>query len=168
MKVHEKDLQLVLNRFDVLRRGVIDSSSIIYAQKSGIFEVLQQSILLFTVPEVIQETGLRRHRMTVNDIRGGGTTDHKVLTLASNCPLISEDRKMLLACQSRGGEYYNMLMMLHFLLYRQCISGSEYETYLPSLLTAARYGDRVLQFGEDLHQHIISTSSAHHQHIIRI
>lgn len=152
----ENALDGILAEFDTLQEAVIDSSSVIYMRKAGFLRNVSDVVNLQTTEDVIRETGYTDLPVVVRQHRGGYSADDRLVRLAlSSCAaLISEDRKMLLQMQDRGGRFYNALMMLTFLYYLRRISLSGYHRYLDELKTIAHYKKRVLDFGDQLATHI--------------
>jgi len=50
-------LQEIFSRFDLLDKALIDASSIIYTHRADFLEILESSIKLFSIPEILSETG---------------------------------------------------------------------------------------------------------------
>ena len=74
--------------------------------------------------------------------------------------IISEDRSILMAMQRAQAFYYNALMMLNFLLYRQKIDDDGYGHYLNKLKKTARYSEAVWKFGRKIHAAVKSNKQS--------
>ncbi len=46
-----------IEQFDVLKMALIDASSVIYMMKSGFFQEAASTVDLYSLPEIIAETG---------------------------------------------------------------------------------------------------------------
>lgn len=141
----------VIDDFEVLEEVLIDACSIIYMHKAGFLSTLALELRLSTIDEVISEIGIEvpyiHVRMSPEEY---GSTDTKLLSLAviERLPIISEDKGVLIAAQQHGLSYYNALMALNFLYYREAISEEEYEYYVHQLKSIARYSDFVYTYAE--------------------
>jgi len=62
-------------------------------------------------------------------------------------PVISEDKKILMAMKRAGRPFFNSLMMLNFLLYRRRIQNQHYIQYHLALKKFARYSDDIWAYG---------------------
>lgn len=158
----------ILKEWDRLKQAVIDSSSVIYAQKAGFFALLRGAMDLVTVPGVMEETGMEPDRLRIEPVPIGSKipagsagqgmpvdTQVASLALSLNLPLISEDRKLLRGFGETGLPFYNSLMMLHYLLYRGLLAIREHDACLTRLLAVARYSQKVLTYGNTLYMEVL-------------
>lgn len=144
-------MQDILKNFSELTEAVIDASSIIYMHKAGYLELLSRKIQLFSLPEIMIETSIPNRKIELIENRiPGKTNDDNLLDLAirKQLPIISEDKKLLLKAGRADLQFYNSLMMLCFLLYKDKITKLDYKKYHKELTTIARYNQYVWDFGE--------------------
>ena len=147
---HNLSPQDDLKRFDQLDQALIDASSIIYIDKAGFLGILAAAIGLYSIQEVMSETGPVSERIqAVSHRETSASNDQKLISCAINLnlALISEDKKILMAMKRANRSYFNSLMMLNFLLYRRQISKQQYERYHMELKKIARYSEKVWQYG---------------------
>jgi hypothetical protein len=157
--VDEREVEGVLNRLDRLKTAVIDSSSIIYLDKSGFLGHVAGAVKLITIPQVVAETGMANLPARVVDPPScGGETETDRLLFATAAGLkkamLSEDRAILLKCRAEGIEYYNAYNMLVMLLMRRLIGDREFHLYEAKLLEVAHYGKFVKDYVGCLIQHL--------------
>jgi len=146
----------ILEQFARLDQAVIDASSVIYLEKAGCLSALAGTIVLKTVPGVFKETGILTEDIGTVDMGEAGndlTTDQKVGRCAENlgCPVISEDRAILHKARRQGMEYFNALVMLHFLLFRGVLDEDWHRIACERLLMVARYSPEVLRIGNEIY-----------------
>jgi hypothetical protein len=155
----ERELERVVRELDTIRAVAIDTSSIIYLTKSALFEMLAETVELFTTAQVVTETGHFLRSVEVVEI-AADNADDSILELAAlrHIPLVSEDRKLLLRAERAGMRYYNALIMLSLLILRGVLSEAESGVSRERLLSVARYSNRVRAFGNDLLGHIIQNT----------
>jgi hypothetical protein len=138
-----------------LKRALIDTSSILYMQKAGYFDLLAGTINLYTIPEVMSE--IRSKPKGLSLIRFPGShalsTDKMLISCAldSNLAMISEDKAILNAMRRAKAPYFNALMMLNLLLLSEKIDDGRYRRFLRALKGIARYSETVWAFGEKVH-----------------
>jgi len=142
--------QEIFNKFDHLDKALIDASSIIYIDRADFLPILASTIKLFSIKEIFFETGPVSESIKPlihND--NSSSNDQKLISCALNMdlPLISEDKKMLMAMKRANRPFFNSLMMLNFLLYRRRIDIQEYDKYRQALEKFARYSNKVWQYG---------------------
>lgn len=120
--------------------------------KAGFLGVLGSTITLKSVPEVVAETGWPTLPVTVVSTEGDAgpglkSNDHRLLEFAGEAglPVISEDREILRGAEAQGLDYYNSLMMLAFLRYRERLDRQWYEEAKERLLKIAHYGKDVIE-----------------------
>jgi hypothetical protein len=137
--------------FDLLKKALIDTSSVIYIQKAGYFDILGRTIQLYSIPEVLSEikTGAPGVRVMRSSGSASLSTDQKLVCCAldNKMAMISEDKRILTALQCAEAPYYNALMMLNLLLYSQKIDDEGYRHYYLALKKIARYSAAVWEFG---------------------
>jgi rRNA-processing protein FCF1 len=168
----DKEYSSLITRFDTLKKAVIDTSSIIYMNKAGFFEIVSRTLNLITIPEVFDELDRRDSKepwlkdvsaaVNCRDLPASRypapeATDDKLLSLTqeTGLPLVSEDGKLLMKCDRAGIPYYNSLMILLFLFYRKSIDEVEYDRVKRRLLTHARYSKRVLAFEREVFMEVL-------------
>jgi len=145
----------ILCAFEQLKKALIDTSSIIYVQKAGYFDVLAGTIQLYSIPAVISES--KTHIAGVTLIPPSESpslsTDQKLISCAleNKLAMISEDKRILKAMRRARAPYYNALMMLNFLLFSQKIDDDGYRRYYSALENIARYSDAVWEFGRHVY-----------------
>lgn len=150
----ETNYQKVFSEFDALDAAAIDASSIIYMLKAGYLEDLAAEIRLFSPGPVISETGY--DNLPVRPVTAGindATSNDRLLvaySLAHQIPLISEDKKILMEIKRARRPYFNSLMMLNLLLFRNRISAGEHRVYFRRLANFAWYSPAVLAFSKSI------------------
>ena len=142
-----------LGQFEGLREALIDASSIIYCSKAGFFDKLQASLRLYTLPEMLDEARIKREWLRIQLVhcaQDNLSNDHKLITCALNSrlPVISEDKQILMSIKRAGLPYYNALMMLDWLLFKEDISHKQYLSHLSELHHIARYSQFVWEYGQ--------------------
>jgi hypothetical protein len=144
-----------LRAFGRLKNALIDTSSIIYAQKAGFLSILSRTIQLYSIPEVISEAGKQVPGVELRQHTGSATlsTDQKLISCAleNKLAMISEDRSILAAMQRAEAPYYNSLMMLNLLLFSHRVDDNSYRHYHSALKNIARYSEAVWQSGTDMY-----------------
>jgi len=136
---------------------MIDTSSIIYIQKTGFLPLLTRTIALSTIPEVLVEVGTDLPGIEVREIKGNyGSTDHKLVecALQNQIPVVSEDKQILKTLKSEGHTYFNALVMLNLLLFREQISKDKFDYFRRRLGEYAWYSKEIWQFGQHLSERI--------------
>jgi len=146
--------QEVFSQFNQLDKALIDASSIIYANKADFLKMLSATLKLFSIREILSEVGsvsdsIKPLTHTENSL----SNDQKLIACALHfgLPVISEDKKILMAMKSARRPYFNSLMMLNFLLYRQTIDDRQYDRYHLALKQFARYSDEIWKYGAKIH-----------------
>ncbi len=148
----------VFSQFDKLNRALIDASSIIYTEKADFLEILASSVKLFSIAEILAETGPVPHSIKPLTYKEAFLSNDKKLVACAlhyNLPVISEDKKILAAMKRARRPFFNALMMLNFLLYHQKIQSRQYLQYQLALKKFARYSDDIWQSGAKIHAAII-------------
>ena len=146
--------QDILGQFNQLDKALIDASSIIYANKAHFLKRLASAVTLFSIHEILSEAGSISDN--IKPLSHNGKTlsnDQKLVACALrfDLPVISEDKKILMAMKSARKPFFNSLMMLNFLLYRQMIDNRQYAQYHLALRQFARYSDEIWQYGARIH-----------------
>ena len=132
----------VLSEFQTLSRALIDASSIIYMHKVGFLTELANTVNLYSPPEIIAETGF--HDLNITPVActlNSLSNDQKLITAALELrrPVISEDKNILLHMRRANLPYFNSLMMLNFLLFRNRIDPKNHAMYFERLKECAWY-----------------------------
>jgi hypothetical protein len=151
----------VAMEFHALQNALIDASSIIYMKKAGYFTAVAKSVKLYSPRKVILEVGEKEPSISPLDpVDSGLQADESLVESAFrlNWPVITEDLGIIRQLKKRQIRYFNALMMLEYLWYKQRISPSEYDGYLDKLLACAWYGSEVIEFGESVHRALQGTS----------
>jgi hypothetical protein len=146
--------QDIFSQFNHLDKALIDASSIIYTEKADYLELLSGSIQLFSITEILSETGPVPGGITALAYKkASSSNDEKLVSCALHydLPVISEDKKILAAMKRARRPYFNALMMLNFLLYRQKIQDAQYIRYHRSLKKFARYSEDIWLYGAQIH-----------------
>jgi len=147
---NEPARQDIFFQFDQLNKVLIDASSIIYMDRANFLVLLASSIRLFSIQEILTETGpvSKRIKPLIYN-KTASSNDQKLVSCALelNLPVISEDKKILMAMKRAGRPFFNSLMMLNFLLYRRRIQNQQYIQYHLALKKFARYSDDIWDYG---------------------
>lgn len=150
---HELSQQEAISRFDHLNKALIDASSIIYIHRAEYLEILASSIRLFSIKEILSETGPISERIIpISYNETSSSNDQKLISCAMDLrlPIISEDKKILMTMKRADRPFFNSLMMLLFLLYRRRIQNQQYVQYYLALKKFARYSDEIWKYGEKI------------------
>jgi len=159
VKPDEREIEHVFHRLSRLQTAVIDSSSIIYLDKSGLLRPVAGALRLLTIPQVIDETGMPDLPVTIVDppaLPAGTVTDWLLFATAAarRKAMISEDRAILLKCEAERIEYYNAYNLLVLLRLRRVIEEEEFRLRERMLLEAAHYGKFVTDYVAALLQYM--------------
>jgi hypothetical protein len=149
------DMKEVLSGFQSMKKALIDASSIITIKKAGFFSELSEAVALYSLKEIIEETGY--DDLPLSLLEAGTETasnDEKLISCAlrEKIPVISEDRKILMAMKNKNIPYYNALMMLHFLLFKKKLDAKTHLACQNRLKKTARYGGDVLKFAGNVYR----------------
>jgi hypothetical protein len=149
-----------LRALSLLEKAMIDTSSILYIQKAGYFDVLLSAIQLYSIPEVISEIKSRVSGLTIiriSETLSSLPTDRKLVACAieNKLAMISEDHGILKAMHRAKAPYFNALMMLNFLLLVNRINEDSYRRYFSELKNIAWYSEAVWAFGETIYTAVI-------------
>lgn len=150
-KIMDNKIARVFAQFRRFDQALIDASSIIYIHKSEFLPELAEMLTLFTIPEIVIETGYGN--LPVHLIRkkmDGNTTDQRFIFCAKwkRIPVISEDKKILLEIKKNEIPYFNALMMLNFLLFGGRINKERHSFYFKKLREIAWYSDKIYEFSK--------------------
>jgi hypothetical protein len=148
----------VITQFIQLHRALIDTSSIIYLDKIGIFDTVSQSIGLYTLPEIMDEIGFQINGIKKIECHDKSlSNDQKLLSSARRLkyPLISEDKKILLSAKNAGIEHFNTLMIINVLVYKGKLNPEQASFYFDELKKVARYSKSVWDLGLEVYSGII-------------
>jgi hypothetical protein len=155
----KNEIKTILKDFDSLNSAFIDSSSIIYLSRLDILDKLKQAISLYSIEEILKEVGYSNLNLIMHDHKHDDSLSNDIKLVKSakilNLPVISEDKKLLLNAEKSGLKYYNSIVILIFLLYKNRISQFEFESYKAELLKFARYSEKVKNFSNAVLQEII-------------
>jgi rRNA-processing protein FCF1 len=150
---------ILLSQFDHLERVLIDTSSILYMQKSGFLSDLSACLEISAISEVMDEVGehvsgirLWRHQYESK------STDQKLIeaALENGIPVVSEDRKILKTLEVKTIPFFNSLIMLNLLFYRRQINFAELKCFERNLRKYAWYSNKIWEYGGYLTQQILS------------
>jgi hypothetical protein len=142
--------QEIFSRFNQLNKALIDASSIIYTDRADFLEILATSIRLLSISEILSETGPVSESIKPLIYNAtSSSNDQKLISCALDLglPVISEDKKILMAMKRANRPFFNSLMMLNFLLYHRRIENQQYVEYRMALEKFARYSDEVWKYG---------------------
>jgi len=144
----------IINEFNKLKKIIIDTSSIIYFQRINIWENVSEVVTIFTIPEILKEYGYPLPDINIIESKNiQGDNDRKLIFQASKfkIPLVSEDKKILREMKKRNIPFFNTLMILNFLYFKNKINNREYVFYLEELKNIAFYNEEVWKFGKKVY-----------------
>ena len=153
VKVAKFDAERVVGQFESLEKAVIDACSMIYLQKIGLLKKLAQQIELLTTQVIFRETGFEQHfKLEVVRFDEETSPDLQLIHLAEQlqCPLVSDDGQMLKMAQTLGIDYFNSLIMLFFLYFKQEINRDDLLTKKAELMKFAYYAPWIENAAEKL------------------
>ena len=155
-------LEIEVEKLAMIQSAAIDTSSIIYLSKSKLLDPLAGLIRLVTVEFVVREVGIRSLPVEIvathqDDLDRSLDADTAILLCAlhKRVPLLSEDRKLLMRAEARRVPYYNSIMMIALMVLRGAIVDNEVSDYRDRLVDVARYGRRVIEYGDDLISYVV-------------
>ena len=149
----DKPPQEILTEFKALKKGLIDASSIIYAHKIGVLDLLQANLELVTTPDVVAEAGKDAEGIQlIHCNAAAGSVDERLIycALRNSLPVISEDKKILSKLKQTHLPGFNMLMMLNYLSYIDAIDGDQYSHYDALLQKIAWYSPKIWYYGSSV------------------
>jgi hypothetical protein len=152
----------VLNQFKILDSAVIDTSSLIYLSKIDLLDETASILNLMTVQDVVKEVSLPCYLKNVEIVnfekkKKAVDTDQQLVKTAEhlNIPVISEDKKVLMSAKKICLPYFNTLMMINFLFFKNVISEKRAEELFKSLKNVSYYSDEVWDYGRMIYQYIL-------------
>ena len=152
----ERELRALLDELENTDEAVVDSSSLIYAEKSGFLNQFTETLRLISIEEVVAETGFfdLDSRLALVPSPSGIGTDAKLVKCAEErkLPLISEDRAILMTCLRIAIPNYNALLLLTLMLLRGSVSSRDFSHFEARLLQVAHYHPEVIRFGREFTQ----------------
>ena len=149
------DSQIALKQFVHFTQAVIDTSSLIYLQEIEMLRLTANWLQLWTIPAVVRELGGSENDYPVHLIdpdtvrKGPESVDQALCRVAAELqmPVISEDRQILMRTRALNLPFFNTLMVLNFLFYKDSLDLSTYQTALARLRSIARYSSKIYEFG---------------------
>jgi hypothetical protein len=153
-------LSTVFHQFDLLDRAVIDTSSLIYLKKINLLRKTVHTIGLITVSGVQDEFGpsdIFNHIEIIELNETKNNTDRQIVQVAEDLrlPVISEDKKILMAAGNSGLPFFNTLMIMNFLIYKNKIDYYQYHVSLNLLRKEAYYEAFIFDFGNAVYKKIM-------------
>lgn len=144
------DPEKILSELHVLRGGVADTSTVIYLERLHLLAQAGEFLQLLLPPDVVLELGWFPKGCVISGELCAAGADKAVLSLAveHHMPVLSEDRRLLMAGRRLGVKHYNTLMILLALLIQEKLCLEEYRRAHSSLREIARYNSAVWQVGE--------------------
>jgi len=121
---NERAKQEVFRRFDHLNKALMDASSIIYLDRADFLELLASSIRLFSIPEILSETG---------------PVSKRIRPFIYNRTVSSNDQKLVSCALDLD------------LPIRRRINNQQYIQYHLALTKFARYSDDIWEYGANVH-----------------
>jgi len=149
-------------QFEKMSKALIDASSILYLNKSGVLNQLKSALKLVTIPEVLEECGKSissdKMEVVVFEGRALDSTDARLLAGAARLqlPVISEDRDLILKTLDSGLACYNSAMMINYLFYRDYLSKKQSAKIQGKLKKVARYSNDVWEYGDSVFKVILA------------
>jgi hypothetical protein len=135
-----------------LRRACIDASTIIYAHKAGFLRAAAEALDLMSTERVLSEAGYQEP--LIRPVREGPDMDRLsadeglvAVALDLGVPVISDDKRILIAAKAGGLDRFNAVMVLHLLYLRGRISIREHAECQQSLREFAWYSGWIWEFG---------------------
>ena len=158
MEIKKIYINNIFKQFDKLDKSFIDASSIIYLKKINLLNCLSDAIKLISIKEILEETGFNNLAIEIynHDFDNSISNDEKLIrcSIQEKLPVITEDKKVLNLAKNAKIEYYNSLMMLNFLLYKDIINAVQYDSNYNLLIDYAWYSTKVLDFGKIIYKEI--------------
>ena len=152
-------IKKTLAQFSSLKEAFIDTSSLLYMEKSSFLPLVAEEITLRVVPGVCLEYGPGYLPCIIyyNPQSTAGSTDMTIhaACLETGLPLISEDKRLLNRTARAGLPYFNSLMMLIFLVYKGAVTDDKFLFYYGRLNEIARYKNTIWEFGAAVVRDII-------------
>ena len=158
MEIKKIYINNIFKQFHKLDKSFIDASSIIYLKKINLLNCLSDAIKLISIKEILEETGFNNLAIEIynHDFDNSISNDEKLIrcSIQEKLPVITEDKKVLNLAKNAKIEYYNSLMMLNFLLYKDIINAVQYDSNYNLLIDYAWYSTKVLDFGKIIYKEI--------------
>jgi len=125
--------------------------------KTGFLTALADTVNLHSPPEIIAETGFNDLNISpIACTSDSLSNDQKLITAALELrwPVISEDKNILLHMRRAELPYFNSLMMLNFLFFREKIDLKTHAMYIEQLKQHAWYSPHVWEYGKNIYNTI--------------
>lgn len=151
----QRNMERILLQFRQLHHALIDASSIIYMEKAGYLKTVSDILTLYSPEKVIQETGYRGLNIQPLAVGKRAMPPDEILLHCARqrmWPVITEDMGIIRQLERDELSYFNALMMLEFVLYRNLIGLEEYARHRQKLLLHAWYSSEIVKLGETVHQ----------------
>ena len=121
-------------------------------------DCLSDNLKLFSIKEILNETGFNNLAIEIykHNIKNDISNDEKLVkcSIKKKLPVITEDKKVLNLAKNSKIEYYNTLMILNYLLYKDIINIVQYDFNYNLLIDYAWYSTKVLDFGKIIYKEI--------------
>jgi rRNA-processing protein FCF1 len=155
-----------LDTIETVTTAVIDTSSLIFAQKADFVLPMTKTLKLVTPPGVndeLQGSLTQEHGVSnidtmesSRDIYGVYTVDAQVVVAAlqNKAPVISDDFKLLERASGQGLQVFTVRTILELMLFRGTIDLDAYLEYKRKLSDLIRYAVPLFLAAEELHWEI--------------
>lgn len=132
-----------------LRGGVIDTSTLIHADRLHLLPLLSRQFHVVLIPQVVMEFGRQPDDMELFADAPTGPADTALWQSAMllDLPILSEDGRLLRQARRRGHPHYNTLMLLPALHAQGMLPIADWLRLHAVLLEFARYGPQVIAHG---------------------
>lgn len=155
-------ISTALHQFNALDRVLIDTSSLIYLSHINLLHITSAALRLMTIAGVVNEFGKSEAFENIEIIvsekiqEKNKPTDLCLTETAKTLrlPVISEDKKILMAAKRVGLPFFNTLMIMNFLVYKQVIDRRQYKDALHLLQGRAFYDASVFEYGKSVFEKI--------------
>ena len=146
------DPEQIIEELHGFQGGVADTCTLIYLKRINMLAKTARSFQLLVPADVMHELGCLPPGCIICAVKSAENTDRAVIQLALDrqVAVLSEDRKLLMACRWQGLHYYNSLMILLALLLQQKLSLGEYKKGYALLRGIARYSSEVWHVGDQV------------------
>lgn len=143
----EFNIKKIINDFKNFDSAFIDASSIIYLNKINLLNRLSKTLKLYTLDKIITEIGIIGLNLIICKSKKTISISNDDLLLKyaieKKIPVISDDKKILIKAGKNNLDYYNSIMMILFLFYKNVINNDNYTLYICELKKIARYSDDI-------------------------
>ncbi len=156
-------IEKTLQEFETLTKVAIDASSLVYLDRIGLCEQMSEALSLVTVHGVREEEAPLPQKIEVRACTEDETsTDDALVACAASeqIPVVSEDKQVLLAARSKGLPFFNTLMMVNFLFFRNLLTHEELKKKIFELTKFAWYHADVFEYGDLVARMIITKRKA--------